>query len=166
MQFREQRTFQWSQATFDLILGLVGGFTSLIWTFLGCLVQPYEDFKFTSTLIGEVYSTSPQPDEFDRNTPSAQTAETTDEAKNHLFNTVIEKGNFFYPYYSYMLTYILQVFCYGCVCKNTRCWKRRSFEYERYNKAAESLTEEIDILKYIQRMRVAEFTAKFTFRKD
>ena len=40
----------------------------------------------------------------------------------------------------------------------------RIFKYDRYKKAKESLTEEIDILRYIQTMRVAEFTAKFTWK--
>ena len=71
----------------------------MIWTFLGCLVQPYEDFKFTSTLIGEVYSTSPQPDEFDRKNPTNINILTPQAARNHLYNTVIEKGKFYYPYY-------------------------------------------------------------------
>ena len=99
VQSREQVTYQWSQATFDLILGLVGGFTSLIWAFLGCMIQPFEDFKFQSTLIGEMYSTSPQPDQYDRKNPSNPEIQTPEAARNHLFNTVIEKGKFYYPYY-------------------------------------------------------------------
>ena len=36
----------WTLTSLDLYLGLVGGFTSIIWTLFSILIGPYEDFKF------------------------------------------------------------------------------------------------------------------------
>ena len=67
---------------------------------------------------------------------------------------MIEKGKFYYPFYSYIITWILEKCCCGFCFKRTHCyfnncWKKRKFEYDRYEKAVDSLTEDIDILKYI-----------------
>ena len=63
VQARKQTQLTWSINSLDLILGLVGGFTSIIWAFLGLIIAPYEDFKFQNSLIGSIYPTSPQRDE-------------------------------------------------------------------------------------------------------
>ena len=46
VQSRRQNQITWSINSLDLILGLVGGFTSIIWGTLGMILAPYEDFKF------------------------------------------------------------------------------------------------------------------------
>ena len=63
VQSRKQNEVTWSINSLYLILGLVGGFTSIIWGFLGMVITPYEDFKFNNSLIGSIYPTSPQRDE-------------------------------------------------------------------------------------------------------
>ena len=63
VQSRQYMSSTWSIVSLDLILGLVGGVTSIIWTIFSILIGPYESFKFQASLIGSVYPTSPQPDE-------------------------------------------------------------------------------------------------------
>ena len=63
---------------------------------------------------------------------------------------MIEKGKFYYAYHSYIVTWVLKKFCCGYCCKRALCWRQRQFEYDRYEKAVDGLTEDIDILKYIQ----------------
>jgi hypothetical protein len=82
----------WSINSLDLILGLVGGFTSIIWSFLGLLIAPYEDFKFQNSVAGNIYPTSPQKDEDEREHDNAA------EAKWHLEDTIKERGKFSYKY--------------------------------------------------------------------
>ena len=50
---------EWAIDSLDVVLGLVGGFTSLLWTALSILLGGYETFKFENSLIGAVYPTSP-----------------------------------------------------------------------------------------------------------
>ena len=45
------------------MLGLVGGFTGLLWTALAVLLGGYETFKLENSLIGAVYPTSPVDDD-------------------------------------------------------------------------------------------------------
>ena len=54
---------EWSIASIDIILGLVGGVSGILWTGLAMLLSPYETFKFNNSLIGMVYPTAPLRDE-------------------------------------------------------------------------------------------------------
>ena len=49
------------------MLGLVGGFTGLLWTALAVLLGGYETFKLENSLIGAVYPTSPVDEDNDNN---------------------------------------------------------------------------------------------------
>ena len=39
-------------------MGLIGGFIGLIWDTLGLTLKGYESFKFSTSFIGEIYSTT------------------------------------------------------------------------------------------------------------
>ena len=39
-------------------MGLIGGFIGLIWDTLSLTLKGYESFKFTTSFIGEIYSTT------------------------------------------------------------------------------------------------------------
>ena len=143
VQARKQVQVTWSINSLDLILGLVGGFTSIIFSFLAMIIAPYEDFKFNNSLIGSVYPTSPQRDE------DEPPIDNRKEAHQALEGTVVERGKFWYRFSEYYCTWILgSCFC-CCVKKNSLWWKKRDFRYKRYEKAVENLTKEIDILKHI-----------------
>lgn len=66
VQSRSYTETTWSINSLDLILGLVGGITSIIWGCLGIIIAPYEDFKFQNSVAGSMYPTSPQKDEDER----------------------------------------------------------------------------------------------------
>ena len=61
-QARRITQVEWSIASIDVILGLVGGVSGIIWAGLGLILAPYEDFKFQNSIIGMVYPTAPLPD--------------------------------------------------------------------------------------------------------
>ena len=42
----------------DIALGLIGGFVGLIWDLLGFFLGSYNEFKFRTALINEIYSTT------------------------------------------------------------------------------------------------------------
>ena len=79
----------------DLILGLVGGVTAIIWSTLGLAIAPYEDFKFQSSLIGSIYPVSPQRDENEKKIDDLP------EAYEALEGSVRERGKFFYTFLEY-----------------------------------------------------------------
>ena len=144
MQSREFTTIDWSINSLDLILGLVGGFTAMIWASLGFVIQPYEDFKFNNSLVGSIYPTSPQRDEDEA--PIADEKE----ANEALEGTVVERGKFYYTFSEYWFTKFVNKMCCCCVNKDSLRWKVRNFKFERYEKAVEKMNAEIDILKHIQ----------------
>ena len=133
----------WSINSLDLILGLVGGFTAIIWSTLGLLISPYEDFKFKNSVVGSIYPTSPQRDDDE---PPIDNQKDANEA---LEGTVIERGKFYYSFNEYKFTWILKSFLCCFVKKDGIWWKNRIFKYNRYEKAVQRMDEEIDILKHI-----------------
>jgi len=50
---------EWAVDSLDTVLGLVGGFTGLLWAALSIVLGGYETFKLENSIIGAVYPTSP-----------------------------------------------------------------------------------------------------------
>ena len=59
VQAPEQYHDIWAVESIDLVLGLVGGFSGILWSMLAMLFGGYETFKLENSLIGSVYPTSP-----------------------------------------------------------------------------------------------------------
>ena len=47
----------------DIVLGLVGGLSGIIWSVLALILGTYETFKLENSLIGAVFPTSPDMDQ-------------------------------------------------------------------------------------------------------
>jgi len=52
--------FTWTITSFDILLGLIGGFVGLIWAVLIYLLGGYENFRYEQEIISEIYSTTPR----------------------------------------------------------------------------------------------------------
>ena len=85
----------WFKLTLVNILALVGGITTVIANFLGMLIGPYENFRFWTSLMSDVYPTSPQPDDDEDEVSDLPNA------KQALEGSVIERGKFFYRFVDY-----------------------------------------------------------------
>ena len=57
-QSRSYDVVQWSVVSFDMVVGLIGGFIGLIYLILTYILGGYQEFKFNTALIGEIYSTT------------------------------------------------------------------------------------------------------------
>ena len=51
LQNKRKIQTEWTITSFDLVLGLIGGFVGLIWDSLGFLLGNYESFKFNTAII-------------------------------------------------------------------------------------------------------------------
>lgn len=58
LQDRSYLETKWSVRSIDILLGLIGGFTALIWDLLSRFLGGYESFSFSTALISEIYSTT------------------------------------------------------------------------------------------------------------
>lgn len=159
LQSRLNTERQFARYSLDLILGLVGGFVSIIWGVLGYMINPYETFMFLNSLIGNMYPTSPQPDE------DEQPISSSVEALTMLKGTIIERGKFDYTFREYYFTWFITKFCCCCIRKNSQRAKIRQFKYDRYLDAIDRVNKEIDILKHVSNQRVSDFIAKLVLRK-
>ena len=123
------------------------------------IVAPYEEFKFTNSVASNLYPTSPQKDEDEREHDNSA------EAHWHLEDTIKERGKFNYTFTQYKMTQLLNLCCCCFINKEGLWWKRRMHQYDRYVTAGECMTEELDILKYIETKRLANFIGKFVLQR-
>ena len=73
---------------------------------------------------------------------------------------MVEKGKFFYRFYEYISTWLLSICCCCFIDKKSLWWRKRKFEYDRYEKAVVMLNKEVDIVKFVETQRLADFMAK------
>ena len=60
MQGRDQTTNLWWIKALNTVVGQIGGYSALLWLFLRFLFDEYENFKFSNSIIRNVYSCTPQ----------------------------------------------------------------------------------------------------------
>ena len=125
------------------MLGLVGGFSAIIWASLSFVLGGYELFKLENSLIRAVYPTSP---ESARANFSNGKSEINDElkAKRAMMQTAAQQGKCYYSYHDYCISIILRALC--CCCRHKGCIGRRMKKLERYETASSKLAHEIDIV--------------------
>ena len=145
-QDRQKFKEDWAIESLDIVLGLVGGFTGLLWAALATLLGGYSTFKLENSLIGAVYPTSPidDGDEGERDTLSSE-----NEARRSMMSVVAERGKYFYDYSEYMMALILRFFCCCACCLKSAWHKRRISKLERHEIASERLSNETDIVKLL-----------------
>ena len=50
-QNQDYKEVEWTVQSIDVLLGIIGGFTGLLWDILGSSLDRYEAFKFGTSLI-------------------------------------------------------------------------------------------------------------------
>ena len=141
----------------DLVLGLVGGLSIIIWSVLAMIFGGFESFKLETSLISSIYPTS---------SPYSTTNEER-KAKSLLMQTVAERGRYHYRYGEYLLFYFLKTCCCCCarLCHSLKFYERGNERLARHEKASEKLREEVDVVRLTQGLRVGQFIAKLILNK-
>jgi len=148
---------QWTRASFETLLGLIGGFVGLIWELLGYFFGGYEDFRFKQELISEIYSTTDANRMRDDNEP-----ETYDAARADLTDSLETKLRYDYTY----LEYLSSSFLWCCCCfRKLSCYKRRKKTVQRYELALEQLTAEVDFFSFLKLLRLSDFMSKIFLKR-
>ena len=146
----------------DVVLGVAGGFTSLLWVASSILLGSYETFKLKNSLIGAVYPVSPTNDS---EKGAHATPNNEQEASDAMIYTVAERGKYFYNYSKYLLVLLFRFFCCFTCCLASAWHKRRVSKLERHEKASERLANEIDIVKLLYLQRISSFLAKTLLKR-
>ena len=73
---------------------------------------------------------------------------------------MVEKGKFHYRYYEYITTWLLSICCCCKCARESRWFRKRKFESDRYEKAVDKLNQQIDIVKFVETQRLSEFMSK------
>lgn len=133
-----QHEYQWTVQSLDLVLGLVGGFVSLIWGTLNIVLGGYQAFKLENSLIGAVYPTSPQGrDSNERQIDGDENdqLQSEDLAKRVMFTTVAERGKYWYNYSEYLTIRLLSAVC-CCFVSGREWYNRRLKRLYRHQEAS------------------------------
>ena len=143
----------------DVLLGLVGGVTSILWSMFGKFIAPYQNFENQAQLIRSIYPTLP------KNKVENDVISSREEAHEVLEGTIIERDKFSYSFSEYFSTWLLKSYFCCCIRKSSNFWKLRQLKYERYGKAVSKMNNEVDILKHVSNQRVSEFISKIILKK-
>ena len=147
----------------DIVLGLVGGVSGVVWALLSYALGDYEQFKYENSLVGSIYPTSPFGGK-DSDESAAQIVESEREAKTKMMRTVAERGKYFYSYFESRITVFLKLFC-SCCLKDKDWYQKRVKRLERHKEASDMLADEIDIVKFIYVLRIGQFISKMILNK-
>lgn len=147
------------------MLGVVGGFSGVVWSFLALLFGSYETFKFENSLIAAVYPTSPQemPSWDDDADNDGRAILKEQKAKRAMMRTVAERGKYFFNYSEYLMSLLLRSVC--CCCQRGVWFKRRMKKLERHEAASQRLADEVDIIKLLSMQRIGHFMSKLVLKK-
>ena len=151
----------WYINSLDLVLGVIGGLSGIVWAVLAMIFGGYEAFRYQTSLISSIYPTSPMdtPIDGDLNQSEGQR-----KAKLQMMQTVAQRGKYWYSYFEYLWASLLAAwFC--CCVRNYRCSKKRVSRLKRHNEAVEKLEDEIDIVKLLYVQRIGQFLAKLLLKK-
>ena len=155
LEFNQSRVihkYEWSLASLDSVLGLVGGVAGIIWPLLARIFGDYEAFTYTNSLLSSLYSTRPEA------SPGSATG------IEKMKDSVSYKGQFSYNYLDYRFSSLLNYFCSGCF-RRWPCFQQRKRRLEKYEAAGEKLSEDTDIVKFIRILRASEFLSKVYLKK-
>ena len=112
----------------DIVLGLVGGVSGVVWSVLAYSLGDYEQFKYENSLVGSIYPTSPFGDknggENDGDFAAENSSSTERQAKHKMMRIVAERGKYFYSYLESRITSFLRFFCGSCL-KSKEWFHRR-----------------------------------------
>jgi hypothetical protein len=122
VQSRGYQTAQWSIVSFDLTLGVIGGFTGLIWEMLTYLLGGYESFKFNKSVIEEIYTTTDRSRMRQGHEP-----ESMEQAQSDLRKALDTTRRYEYTYAEYLCTGWMQSCC--CCCKRFAWYRNRDRRY-------------------------------------
>lgn len=136
LQSRSYLSTTWSVQSVDIVLGLIGGFVGLIWDLLGVTMGGYESFKFNTSLISEIYSTTEQKRMMKDSVPESHEA-----AQDDLQNGITSQARYYYHYSEYLTTRLLVkcLCCFKSCLRKRACYQRRKQRYERHSVAEEQL---------------------------
>ena len=115
MQSRVKNINEFSVNSLDIVLGLVGGLSGIVWGTLFLVFGNYESFKFENSLIGAVYPTAPSDDGEGHEGPSSEP-----QAKKAMMRQVSERRKYWYTYFEYMSTNFMTACC--CCFSRRQCF--------------------------------------------
>lgn len=124
----------WTVMSLDMMLGIIGGLSVLVWGLFRIVFSGYETFKLENSLISAVYPTAPlgRPDIDGDDFKDEWTPKDDKEAKKSLMRRVAQRGIYFYNYSDYLFSWCCRcMFCLKC-CRKCVAIDHRISKLERH----------------------------------
>ena len=157
-QDRQYFEVTWTVTSIDILLGLIGGFVSLIWSLLGYFLGGYENFRFQQELISEVYSTTDN-----QRMKRDREPDNYDDARKDLTHSLESKALYDYFYLDYLAASLMKCFC--CCFSKRKCYRKRIKKLQRHEFAQEQLTAETDFFTFLKLLRLTDFMSRLMLKE-
>ena len=123
---RNQVSQKWTVKSLNLVLGQIGGYTSLLWMVITFVMSGYEAHKFRTSLIRHIYVAT-------ESGPEADPCSSRQQSEQVLKSTVSLQSKLDY---NYMEAFITWLFTTLCCCFRTQEWyQRRQNRQKLYGEA-------------------------------
>ena len=129
-------------------MSTIGGYQGIIWPIIGLFISGYQSFKLESALIKSLYTRK-----------SKKRRQLKCEV-NQVVDNIHNKEAFKLTLYERVKMILVSNLC--CCFKKLKWYKRHKKHNNRFSNLQKRLTEEIDILKFIQSYRVGKLIARVT----
>ena len=147
-QGRDFAKTKWTVRSLNLVLGQLGGYTSLIWMVTNFLMSGFEAHRFRTSLVSQIYLCTPEG-------PDRDVSDTKEQSDIVLKQTLGSKTVFHYPYREAWWMWLLST----CLCcfKNMQCYKRRKDRQKLFDDANARLNKELNLHTLLNTMRQIDF---------
>lgn len=142
---------KWTVKAFNQVWGQIGGYTALVWMVIVFLLSDYEQHKFRSSLISNVFFPTKHGSE-------APPCETEEHSRRVLKKAVSTSSKFGLLYREVFTTWLATLFC-SCCCKNKEWYQRRLNRQKVFTAANKKLNKEIDLHTILNTGRLTNFIA-------
>ena len=162
------QTIEYDILTLDIVLGIIGGLSGLIWQFSGLFMSDYEDFKKNMSILKSFYT-------IDKNTMDQNYVQEKinrnligeegphDTLINNIKKRLDLNIEYRYGYGSFVCARLIS--CFNCCCYQTSCAQKRLKRYELHEEGVQRMNDELDIVGLIRTLRKSQFMAN-TYLKE
>ena len=119
-QSRKYYENEWTVTSFDMVIGNLGGFSGLVWSVIVLIVGPYEAFKYSASLVSEIYPTK----------KSQVGRQNINDAKSDLKDGLDTLSKYHYSYLDMLFASLISKVC--CCFKRAKCYKKREARLKRH----------------------------------
>lgn len=155
-QSNQNSDAQWVVNSFEVTVGIIGGYTGLVWAIIMFSIGGYQSFKMDASYAKTLFTRQEKQ-------PKRARSEEEMLDDGYLLDSINGRVHYSYTYVENWLTWFLTTFL--CCFSKLACYKNRLTRYEVHQSSKERLSAETDIVQIIEQSRITHFLAKIGLKR-